>query len=92
MPTDVVRLIDEGRFSAYQQLLVAATALLIILDGADNQLLANAIPAMMREWDLPRAAFASLKICPASEAIGTGVDVAWATSATVSRSLSIVAM
>ncbi len=59
MPTDVVRLIDEGRFSGYQQLLVAATALLIILDGADNQLLANAIPAMMREWDLPRAAFAN---------------------------------
>jgi MFS transporter, AAHS family, 4-hydroxybenzoate transporter len=56
---DVAALIDAGRFSAYQRLLVAATALLIVLDGADNQLLANAIPAMMREWNLPRAAFAN---------------------------------
>jgi AAHS family 4-hydroxybenzoate transporter-like MFS transporter len=56
---DVARLIDEGRFSSYQQRLVAAAALLIVLDGADNQLLANAIPAMMREWDLPRPAFAT---------------------------------
>ena len=38
---------------------MAAAALLIVLDGADNQLLANAIPAMMREWALPRAAFAT---------------------------------
>src|SRR5918994_596387 len=56
---DVARLIDEGRFSPYQQRLVAAAALLIVLDGADNQLLANAIPAMMREWGLPRPAFAT---------------------------------
>jgi AAHS family 4-hydroxybenzoate transporter-like MFS transporter len=56
---DVARLIDEGRFSPYQQRLVAAAALLIVLDGADNQLLANAIPAMMREWGLPRSAFAT---------------------------------
>ena len=56
---DVARLIDESRFSPYQQRLVAAAALLIVLDGADNQLLANAIPAMMREWELPRSAFAT---------------------------------
>jgi MFS transporter, AAHS family, 4-hydroxybenzoate transporter len=56
---DAARLIDEGRFSAYQRQLVTAAALLIVLDGADNQLLANAIPSMMREWDLPRPAFAT---------------------------------
>lgn len=60
MPTvDVATLIDNGKFTAYQKLLVAGTALLVVLDGADNQLLSNAIPAMMREWDLPRAAFAT---------------------------------
>ena len=59
MTVDVARLIDEGRFTSYQRQLVAAAALLIVLDGADNQLLANAIPAMMREWDLPRPAFAT---------------------------------
>ena len=59
MTVDVARLIDEGRFSPFQQRLVAAASLLIVLDGADNQLLSNAIPAMMREWDLPRPAFAT---------------------------------
>ena len=56
---NVAALIDEGPFSAYQRWLVAAAALLVILDGADNQLLSNAVPAMMREWDLPRPAFAT---------------------------------
>src|SRR4029450_5872481 len=60
MPTcDVAAVIDDGRFSRYQQLIVAATALMIVLDGLDNQLLPNAIPSMMREWNLPRAAFAN---------------------------------
>lgn len=57
-PIDVGALLDEGRWSAYQKLLVLATALAIILDGFDNQLLGAAVPALMREWDLPRAAFA----------------------------------
>jgi AAHS family 4-hydroxybenzoate transporter-like MFS transporter len=56
--TDVGALLDEGPWSAYQKLLVAATALTIIFDGLDNQLLGAAIPAMMREWSLPRPAFA----------------------------------
>jgi MFS transporter, AAHS family, 4-hydroxybenzoate transporter len=55
---DVAAAIDESRFGTYQKLVVAATAMMIILDGADNQLLPNAIPSMMREWDLPRSAFA----------------------------------
>src|SRR5881275_802110 len=29
----------------------------IILDGLDNQLLGAALPALMREWNLPRPAF-----------------------------------
>jgi AAHS family 4-hydroxybenzoate transporter-like MFS transporter len=58
--TDVGALLDEGGWSGYQQLLVAATALTIIFDGLDNQLLSAAIPAMMAEWALPRSAFASV--------------------------------
>lgn len=56
---DVEAVLDEGRFSGYQKLLIAGTALTIILDGVDNQLLPNALPAMMAEWQLPRAAFAT---------------------------------
>lgn len=55
---DVAASIDDAPFSPYQKLLVGATALIIIIDGVDNQLLPNAVPAMMREWNLPRAAFA----------------------------------
>jgi AAHS family 4-hydroxybenzoate transporter-like MFS transporter len=54
---DAGRLLDEAPFSAYQKLLVCATALTIILDGVDNQLLPNAIPALIREWGLPRPEF-----------------------------------
>ncbi|SRR6266850_894437 len=55
---DVGRLLDEGRWSTYQKLLVACIALTIIFDGLDNQLIGAAVPAMMREWALQRSAFA----------------------------------
>jgi MFS transporter, AAHS family, 4-hydroxybenzoate transporter len=58
--TDVGSLLDDAHWSGYQKLLVAGTALTIILDGLDNQLLGAAVPALMREWALPRPAFASV--------------------------------
>ena len=42
---DVGAAIDEGRWTGYQKLLIFGTALTIILDGVDNQLLPNAIPS-----------------------------------------------
>jgi AAHS family 4-hydroxybenzoate transporter-like MFS transporter len=57
---DIGTTLDEGRWSGYQKLLVFGTALTIILDGLDNQLLGAAVPALMREWALPRPAFASV--------------------------------
>jgi AAHS family 4-hydroxybenzoate transporter-like MFS transporter len=57
---DIGTLLDEAHWSGYQKLLVAGTALTIILDGLDNQLLGAAVPALMREWGLPRPAFASV--------------------------------
>jgi MFS transporter, AAHS family, 4-hydroxybenzoate transporter len=57
---DIGTTLDEGSWSGYQKLLVAGTALTIILDGLDNQLLGAAVPALMREWALPRPAFASV--------------------------------
>jgi AAHS family 4-hydroxybenzoate transporter-like MFS transporter len=57
---DVGGVLDEGQWSTYQKLLVVATALTIVLDGLDNQLLPPAIPAVMREWGLPRTAFTSV--------------------------------
>ena len=54
---DVGTLLDEGRWTGYQKLLIFGTALTIILDGIDNQLLPNAIPKLMEEWGRPRGAF-----------------------------------
>jgi AAHS family 4-hydroxybenzoate transporter-like MFS transporter len=54
---DVGHVLDEGEWSGYQKLLVFATALTIILDGLDNQIIGVAIPPMMREWQLGRPAF-----------------------------------
>jgi len=54
---DVGSALDDARWSRYQKLLVFATAMTIILDGLDNQLLGAALPALMREWGLPRPAF-----------------------------------
>ena len=55
---DVASVLDEGRWSGYQKFLVVATALTIILDGLDNQLLGAAVPALMREWGVARSALA----------------------------------
>jgi AAHS family 4-hydroxybenzoate transporter-like MFS transporter len=57
-PLDVGALVDEGHWGTYQKWLIFLTALTIIFDGIDNQLLGVAIPAIMQEWSAPRAAFA----------------------------------
>src|SRR5438132_11470321 len=59
-PVDVGELLDTGHWNGYLKLLVFLTALTIIFDGADNQLLGIAIPSLMKEWSLPRSAFAPL--------------------------------
>jgi len=57
-PVDIGHVLDEGRWGARQMLFVFLTALTIVFDGVDNQLLGIAVPAMMRDWTLPRGAFA----------------------------------
>jgi len=54
---DAARLLDNGRWTAYQKLLIFATALTIVLDGVDNQLLPNAVPTLIQEWGRPRSEF-----------------------------------
>jgi len=59
-PVDVGQLLDEGNWSGYQKFVVFLSALAIIFDGVDNQLLGLAIPSIMREWSMARSAFASV--------------------------------
>jgi AAHS family 4-hydroxybenzoate transporter-like MFS transporter len=57
---DVGRLLDEGSWGTQQKLFVLLTALTIVFDGIDNQLLGVVVPSMMRDWTLPRSAFAPI--------------------------------
>src|SRR5262245_13082000 len=50
-------LLDEGRWTSYQKLLIFGTALTIILDGVDNQLIGPTIPALKAAWGLGDEAF-----------------------------------
>src|SRR3954447_20987317 len=49
---------DEGPWTAYQKWLVCLTALTIVFDGMDNQLLGITIPAFIADWHVSRSAFA----------------------------------
>jgi AAHS family 4-hydroxybenzoate transporter-like MFS transporter len=57
---DVGALLDTGRTGAYQRWLVFLTALAIVFDGIDNQLLGVVIPTLMNEWEVARSAFAPI--------------------------------
>jgi len=62
---DVGQVIDEGRWTGYQKLLILGTALTIVLDGVDNQLLPNAVPFIAPEWGFANGA-------PFRNALATG--------------------
>src|SRR5258706_14359931 len=53
---DVGSVLDDGAWGGYQKALVAAAALAIVFDGLDNQVLSGALPAIMRDWHVPRSA------------------------------------
>ena len=55
---DIGEAIDRGAWSGHQKLLLALVALTVVFDGLDIQILGLAIPAMMKEWQATRAAFA----------------------------------
>ena len=58
MKYDIGVLLDTGQTGAYQRWLVFLTALTIVFDGIDNQLLGVVIPTVMNEWGVARSAFA----------------------------------
>ncbi len=57
-PYDIGALLDTARAGAYQRWLVFLTAITIVFDGIDNQLLGVVIPSVMNEWGVARSAFA----------------------------------
>jgi len=59
-PVDVGSVLNAAPWGPYQQWLVFLTAITVVFDGIDNQLLGIVIPTLMREWTVPRGAFAPL--------------------------------
>lgn len=71
---DVGRLLGRGPWTLYQKRLTSLAALAIIFDGFDIQILGFAIPSLMGEWHVARAAFAPvLALGLAGMAIGSAV-------------------
>lgn len=56
--TDAGALLDGAPWTTYQKLITALAALAVILDGFDIQILAFAMPSLMREWHAARSDFA----------------------------------
>ncbi len=54
---DVSKAIDEGKFTFIQKMAYVLAALAIVVDGFDGQMIGYAIPMIMKEWGVTRAAF-----------------------------------
>ncbi len=54
---DVAELLDNGSWTTCQKLLTALTALAIVFDGFDIQILGFAVPSLVREWGVTRSDF-----------------------------------
>lgn len=55
---DLAATIDAASWSAYQKALLACLALVFAVDGLANQSLGIALPALIADWGVQRAAFA----------------------------------
>jgi AAHS family 4-hydroxybenzoate transporter-like MFS transporter len=54
---DVEALLDRASWSVAQKAAVFLSAIAVIFDGFDNQLLGFAIPSLVADWHLPRSSF-----------------------------------
>jgi hypothetical protein len=69
------QLLDEGPYTAFQKVVVLLAALSIVMDGFDGQLIGFAIPLIIKEWNVTRAAFAPVV---AAGLVGMGIGSACA--------------
>ena len=55
---DIGYTLDHGPFTGMQKFVVFLAAMAIVLDGFDGQLIGFAIPLIIKEWGITKAAFA----------------------------------
>jgi len=58
VPSTSAAFAEDGPWTPYQKWLVCLTAVTIVFDGMDNQLLGITIPALTVDWHVARTAFA----------------------------------
>lgn len=54
---DIGHFLDQSKFNTFQKLVVFFSALAIILDGFDSQLIGYALPVLTKEWGVTRDDF-----------------------------------
>jgi AAHS family 4-hydroxybenzoate transporter-like MFS transporter len=75
---DIAPLLDTGSWTAYQKFVTALSALAVIFDGFDIQILGFAVPSLMKEWGLGRPAFGPvLALGLAGMAVGSPLAGYW---------------
>jgi len=62
VPINIGELLDHGPWPRLAKLIIILCALAIIFDGFDISVVGFAIPAIARDWHLPRVAFAPLLV------------------------------
>ncbi|SEQ95161.1 MFS transporter, AAHS family, 4-hydroxybenzoate transporter [Faunimonas pinastri] len=71
---DVGHVLDTGSWSGFQKTVLLFSALTVVFDGFDNQVLGFALPAIIKEWGVARSDFAPiLAIGLVGMTIGTAV-------------------
>ena len=70
---DIGRALDDGPFSGLQKAVIFMAAMAIVLDGFDGQMIGFAIPLIIKEWGITKAAFAP---AVASGLVGMAVGMA----------------
>lgn len=70
---DIGRVLDDGPFTGLQKMVIFMAAMAIVLDGFDGQMIGFAIPLIIKEWGITKAAFAP---AVASGLVGMAVGMA----------------
>ena len=62
MPIEIGELLDQGPWPRFAKLATLLFAIAIIFDGFDINVVGFAVPSIIQDWHLPRAAFAPLLV------------------------------
>lgn len=74
-PASLRDALDHGPWTSFQKRAAILAILAVVLDGFDIQLLGVAIPALMKDWNLPREAFVPvLGLGLVAMSVGTAVN------------------